>query len=141
MAPSCKTSSEDSTANSGRKRFQCRHCPKSFNNGHALDGHQNAHRGFDKGFMKSLKQVILATYREQFPGNPSSPSVAAAAKLLPSAEVLAGLGVVKPGRLTEPELPGGGRIDFLTQWKPVCTGPIVPVEIEETLDLEHKLGS
>lgn len=144
MAPRCRTSSQDSTANSGRKSFQCRHCPKSFNNGHALGGHQNAHRGFDKGLMKTVKQLILqGTYKEQFPGNHSSPSLAAAVQLLPSAEVISGYGVAVPGMLTEPELPGGDRtIDFLTHWEAISTDPIVPVlEIEENLDLELKLGS
>lgn len=86
--------------------------------------------------MKTLKQ-ILATYRKQFPGNSSSPSVAAR---VPSAEVILGHELT-PERLTEPEMARGGRtIDSLKEWKLIYTDPIVQEKIEENLNLELKLG-
>ncbi|KAK9921640.1 hypothetical protein M0R45_030143 [Rubus argutus] len=108
MAPSSEANSVNSTATSiPGEVYRCCHCEKTFRNGQALGGHQNAHRGVHRKVMRRIADAMGSLRKpQQLAAGPSS---------FQSGEVNQ---VVHLKRMSEPKKPQDGKPrDFLEEWR------------------------
>nr|XP_011468533.1 PREDICTED: uncharacterized protein LOC105352668 [Fragaria vesca subsp. vesca] len=107
MAPSSEANSVHSTATSGPGEvYKCRHCEKTFRNGQALGGHQNAHRSVHRGVMRRIADAVGSLRNPQ--------QLAAGPASFESCEVNQ---VVHLRRKIEPQNPREGKTRVFKDWR------------------------